>query len=612
MNPRRLADGRDIEGIEAAGLDAFQPWRSVPQALEAAAVRHAMRPAISWLPSADLAEPAQRWTYAELMRRVRQSANLLHALGVDDAHSVALLLPAMPQAWLALLGGETAGRVCPINLLLDVPHMAGLIDAAQARVLVALAPCAEFDIAAKAAQLRDLCPGLERVLWVGGDPHDADSFESLVAAQPGDALAFERRIDRDTVAATFHTGGTTGAPKLALHSHGNQLHTATAAALFYGADERDVIVNGFPLFHVAGSLVYGLSMLLAGAHIVLPTLLGPRNPAFMQRYWQFVQRERVTLLAAVPTLISALLNVDPAGADIGSVRLLLTGGSPLPDELAAAFERRYAIPVRNILGMTECAGVISIEPFHAPRVPGSCGLRLPFTQVAAVADAPGPLHRLADGQTGILALRGPNVGPGYTDPGRNVGSFVDGGWLVTGDIGHVAADGHIFVTGRAKDLIIRSGHNIDPGVIEEALLAHPEVQHAAAVGAPDEYAGEVPVAFVVLRPGSTLTAEALLADATPRMPERPAWPKRLTLIGAMPMTAIGKVYKPALRCQATAQALRERVSAAGLAGRVDFRVEDGPRGMAVVFVADEVDAAAVAALMAPFAFAYRIEPARAA
>ena len=611
MNPRRLADGSDIEAIEAAGLDAFQPWRSVPQALEAAAVRHAARPAISWLPSADLAEPAERWTYAELMRRVRQSANLLHVLGVDDAHSVALLLPAMPAAWLALLGGETAGRVCPINLLLDARHIAGLIDASRARVLIALAPCAAFDVAAKAEQLRGLCPGLERVLWVGGDPRDADSFETLLAAQPGDALAFERHIDRDTVAATFHTGGTTGAPKLAMHSHGNQLHTATAAALFYGADEHDVVVNGFPLFHVAGSLVYGLSMLLAGAHIVLPTLLGLRNPTFVQRYWQFVQREQITLLAAVPTVISALLNVDPAGADIRSARLLLTGGSPLPDELAAAFERRLGIPVRNILGMTECAGVISIEPFHAPRVPGSCGLRLPFTQVAAVADAPGPLQRLPAGQTGILALRGPNVGPGYTDVARNVGSFVEGGWLVTGDIGHVAADGHIFITGRAKDLIIRSGHNIDPGVIEEALLAHPAVLHAAAVGEPDEYAGEVPVAFVVLKPGGTLTAEALLADAAPRVAERPAMPRRLTLIGAMPMTAIGKVYKPALRCQAIGQALRERVAGAGLAGRVDLRVEEGPRGIAVVFLADAADAAAIGTLMAPFALAYSVEGARA-
>ncbi|MES2960257.1 MAG: AMP-binding protein [Pseudomonadota bacterium] len=607
MQARRLTNQADIEAIESAGFDAFQPWHSVPQALEAAAARHATRPAISWLPSADLAEPAQRWTYAELMGRVRQSANLLHGLGVDDDHSVALLLPAMPQAWLALLGGETAGRVCPINVLLEVPHIAALLDAAQARVLIALAPCSGFDIAAKAVQLQRLCPDLQHVLWVGGDVQGGASFESLLETQPADRLVFERRIDRDTVAACFHTGGTTGAPKLALHSHGNQLHTATSAALFYAADEHDVIVNGFPLFHVAGAFVYGLSMLLSGAHLVLPTLLGLRNPAFVQRYWQFVERERVTLLAAVPTVISALLNVDPGGSDITSVRLLLTGGSPLPDELAASFERRFKVPVRNILGMTECAGVISIEPFHAPRVPGSCGLRLPFTQVGAVADGARPIRLLPAGYDGILALRGPNVSPGYSDAARNARTFVDGGWLVTGDIGHVANDGRVFVTGRAKDLIIRSGHNIDPGVIEEALLAHPEVLHAAAVGAPDEYAGEVPVAFVVLRPGSTLSAEALLTDATPRMPERPAWPKRLTLLNAMPMTAIGKVYKPALRCQAVAHALRERLDSVGLQQQVSLSVDETARGLVVRFDAADADAAAIEALMAPFPLRYSIE-----
>ena len=235
----------------------------------------------------------------------------------------------------------------------------------------------------------------------------------------------------------------------------------------------DTILNGFPLFHVAGSFVFGLSALLSGAQVVLPTLLGLRNPRLVARYWDVVEQQRVTLLAAVPTVISTLLGVDRGSADISSVRALLTGGSPLPTELAAEFERRLAIPVRNILGMTECAGVISIEPCLAPRLAGSCGLRLPYTQVEAAAP-------------GVLRVCGPNVGPGYADTTKNPGTFDDDGWLSSGDIGHIDAEGRIFVTGRAKDVIIRSAHNIEPGMIEEALMRHPAVALVAAVGEPDD------------------------------------------------------------------------------------------------------------------------------
>ena len=131
--------------------------------------------------------------------------------------------------------------------------------------------------------------------------------------------------------------------------------------------------NVLPLFHVAGSFVYGLSVLLAGGELVLPTALGMRNAQFVRRYWQFVERHRVSLLGAVPTVMAGLLNVERGDARLDRVRMLLTGGSPLPVELAGAFEKQHGIPVRNILGMTECAGVISIEPFHAPRTPGACG-----------------------------------------------------------------------------------------------------------------------------------------------------------------------------------------------------------------------------------------------
>ncbi len=631
MTPLHLATRSDIARLASSGQASYLPADTVPQALQATAARHADRPALSWLRSADPAVPAGSWTHAELLHRVRQTANLLHGLGVDDDHALAFLLPAVPAAWLALLGGEAAGRVCPINVLLDTTHIAELLRAVRARVLVALAPCPELDLSPKVAELRRSCPELRHVLWTDGEaalPDGAaplpdrdfgrpgagpgDRFEDRLAPMRGDRYDFDRRLGPDRVAACFHTGGTTGAPKLAQHTHANQLHTSVGAAHFYAATEHDVMLSGFPLFHVAGAFVFGLSTLLAGGHLLLPTRWGLRDAAFVRHYWRFVQRHRVTLLAAVPTVMSALLAVDPGDADRSSVRALYTGGSPLPDELAAAFEQRLGIPVRNILGMTECAGVISIEPFHGPRVAGSCGLALPFTEVVAMATPAhggAPLQPLPAGSSGILAVRGPHVGPGYTDAARNAGTFEDG-WLITGDIGHVREDGRIFVTGRAKDVIIRSSHNIDPGLIEEALLQHPAVLHAAAVGEPDAYAGELPVAFVVLKPGQAIDAATLLAEVAPRIAERPAVPKRLTLLPSMPMTAIGKVYKPALRRLAVQHALHEQLELAGLAARVTLAVDETPQGLQVrcgIRAGAEADRAAVQALMGPFALRWRID-----
>jgi len=367
-------------------------------------------------------------------------------------------------------------------------------------------------------------------------------------------------------------------------------------------------LNGFPMFHVAGAFVFGLSALLSGAEVVLPTLLGLRNAGFVRRYWHFVERHQVTFLAAVPTVIATLLNVDPAGDSLRSVRALLTGGSPLPTELARAFEEKYSIPVRNILGMTECAGVVSIEPFAAPRTPGSCGLAPPYTDVKAVRPDGSPC---AAGETGILRLRGPNVSPGYTDSRRNPGTFTGDGWLISGDIGHVDDLGRVFVTGREKDVIIRSGHNIDPQVIEEALLSHPDVMMAAAVGEPDEYAGELPVAFVSLKPGASTDARALIEHANARIPERPAYLKHIEIIPAVPVTAVGKVYKPALRALACERVLNQRLSGARLGDQVRAAVEDRPSGIAVRFLLaagtqnDDV-AAEIGKLMQPFAMTYTL------
>ena len=605
MQRQEIRSAADTAHIQSGPYKTFMEHGSVHEALSDAAARYAQRRALTFIVDADPAAPPRMWTYAQLIADIRRTAALFAQLAGDEPPRIAMLLPAIPEAYLTLWGGETAGVVCPINYLLDAAHIAELVRAADCNILVALGPNPDLDIWSRVPALQQACPRLRHVLAVGGAPGHPD-FSQAVAAMPADAPDTTPAPNR--LAALFHTGGTTGAPKLAQHTHGNQLHAAWGAAQMYAMREQDVILNGFPLFHVAGAFVYGLSALLSGAEIVLPTRLGLRNPAFARQYWTFVGLHGVTLLAAVPTVIATLLGLDASPQALRSVRMLLTGGSPLPTELAAAFERKFQLPVRNILGMTECAGVISIEPFFAPRVPGSCGLPLPFTEVKAVLPDGRPC---AAGESGILRVRGPNVGPGYTDARRNAGTFTDDGWLITGDIGHVDAEGRVFVTGRAKDVIIRGGHNIDPQLIEEALLQHPDVLMAAAVGEPDEYAGELPVAFVSLRPGATITAQELSAFANERVPERPAWPKRIDVLPAIPMTAIGKVFKPRLRMLACERVLNERLERAGLAGAVRVSLEDGAGGLAARFQplpGAAADRERIADLMRAFAIDWRYEP----
>jgi len=293
--------------------------------------------------------------------------------------------------------------------------------------------------------------------------------------------------------------------------------------------------------------------------------LGMRNKSFIASIWRHVERHGVTAIGGVPTVISALNSVS-VDADISSLRVMLTGGSPLPTELADAFERSTGKPVRNILGMTECAGVVTIEPFQAPRTAGSTGLRLPFTEIRIFHSSGGEVDLNAPcaiGESGIVALRGPHVGPGYSDAARNAGTF-EQGWLISGDLGHLDAVDRLFITGRAKDVIIRGSHNIDPAIIEDALLQHPDVAIAAAVGQPDSYAGELPVAFVTLKAGATVSDEELRSFLIPIVSEPAALPRHVSILADLPMTPVGKIYKPALRLLATKRAIEAALCGAQL------------------------------------------------
>ncbi|MDP2820125.1 MAG: AMP-binding protein [Polaromonas sp.] len=600
MSVRAFRNLADIQALEATPYDQAIPAQTTYGLITHAAQRFADRDAFRYLSSGDLEQPAQPVSYRELLAQIHRAANLFRALGAGPEDAVAILAPNIPETQFALWGAQLACKACPINYLLQPAHIAALLAASAAKVLVALGPNSELSLWPTIEKVLALRPLPVLQIRVGEELAPGVPVFQDVLARQSDVLAFDPMLTPGRIAACFHTGGTTGAPKLAQHTHGNEAHTGWFAHYFYGFDEHTVELNGFPLFHVAGAFVYGLSLLAIGGAQVLPTLSGMRNPDFQKNYWKFCEREQVTALACVPTILATLVNL-PVDADISSVRVTYTGGSPLPTELAAQFERKTGIAVRNILGMTECAGLVSIEPAAAPRVPGSTGLRLAYTEVRAVPWQGGAAQlgkSCATGETGVLVVRGPHVSPGYTDAARNTGMF-DGPWLVSGDLGHLDAQGYIHITGRAKDVIIRGSHNIAPGLVEDAFLAHPAVALCAVVAEPDAYAGELPVAFVTLKPGAVCDAATLLAEVAPQVYERPAIPKRVTIIDEMPLTAIGKIYKPALRLRALETKLTEML--ADVPGVTVQGQERGGSLSAVVLMSAPLDTALVQGLRARLA-----------
>jgi fatty-acyl-CoA synthase len=309
-------------------------------------------------------------------------------------------------------------------------------------------------------------------------------------------------------------------------------------------------LNGYPLLHVAGVLPGSLTSLSAGAETIIPTPALFRNKAVIANYWRLVETHQVTVLSGVPTVLAMLANVPLAGADVSTLRYGRTGAAPMPADLAARLRAHIGIQVHESLGMTEMAGISSITPPGMDAPPGCVGIRLPYTQWRIVAlDQQGDASErvLPPGQHGMLQFKSPNLFSGFLCEADNAGAITPDGWLATGDLGWFDAQERLHLSGRSKDLIIRSGHNIDPQVIEHALAAHPAVQLCAAVGAPDAYAGELPVVFVTLRPGASATEAELLAFVCAGVDEAPARPKWVRVLEVMPLTTVGKIYKPTLR-----------------------------------------------------------------
>jgi fatty-acyl-CoA synthase len=519
--------------------------------------------ATQWIP--DPADPTRclAWTYAELAGTVTRIANALTTLGVRRGDAVTLASVNTSMLYAATLAAQAAGIAAPVNPALSAERIAELVRRTGSRVLVTAGP--ELDpqlwprllkVARQAGMTAVLAlrpdgahgapPALDGNAPASGTPDGRPLtvayLDEMIAGQPAGHLAATRPAAGD-LAAFVHTGGTTGAPKVAAHTHANQLACARGIAECAGLAPGEGVLGGLPLFHVNALIVTGIAPMVSGARVVWPGPAGYRDTALYARFWQIIEHYQIAEMSTVPTVYGTLAKI-PVDADIATLRLPIAGAAPLPASVREAFAAHTGRSLLEGYGLTEATCATTWTRPGEQR-PGSVGRALPGQQIKAVqVGGDGSWTDCAPGQTGVLMIGGPAVFAGYvTDPAlggprvsRN--GVVRDGWLDTGDLGRVDAGGFIYLTGRAKDLIIRGGHNIDPRVIEDALLRHPGVRGAVAVGRPDRHSGEVPVAYIVPADPGRFDEADLLAWSADTIDEPAARPKHIYPIDAIPVTAL--------------------------------------------------------------------------
>ncbi|SMX38005.1 acyl-CoA synthetase [Maliponia aquimaris] len=586
-------------------IESEMPWadRDIPKTLwgqlSRTADRFPNRPAVSYQMFSGPGDKAVTLTWGELRDQTAQAANLFRSLKVQETDVIAYVLPNCIETITTLLGGAVAGIVNPINPLLEAEQISAILRETDARVVVTLKAFPKTDLAQKMSEAVRNAPRVHTVLEVDlnhylsfpknlivpfvrpknpGNHHaDVRNFNRERAHQPKTLQFADSKDNR--VAAYFHTGGTTGMPKVAQHTYEGMLYNGWLGDTLLFS-ETDNVMCPLPLFHVFACHVILMAAVFSGAHVVFPTPQGYRGQGVMGNFWKLCERWKITFVITVPTAVSALMQ-RKVDADISSIKTAFSGSAPMPLELFKRFESACGVTICEGYGLTEATCLVSVNPVDGEKKVGSVGISFPYTDIKIVkATNEGPLECAVD-EIGEICVSNPGVylGNTYTETDKNTGLYHYGTHLRTGDLGRIDADGYLWITGRAKDLIIRGGHNIDPAEIEEALLAHPAVAFAGAIGQPDPHAGEVPCAFVELVDGAEVTEEELLEHARVHIHERAAYPKHMTILPELPKTAVGKVFKPDLRKQAITRVYNHALEKAGCAARVVSVIDDKSKGL---------------------------------
>ena len=583
----RIATVADIEEIEKIPVTERVKEKSTYELIRKGAMVNPDAIAISFLMNGDNYDKPQQITYAQFLGRITQTANMFSDFGVGATDVVTYLLPNLPHTHFVLWGAEVAGIANPINPMLEAETIKDICIAAGTKVLVALGEFPGTDIWAKVEKIRKEIPGLKAVVRVFGPSDESEGiygFDEKVAQYPADRLTFDRVIDPDDIASLYHTGGTTGRPKLAKRTHYNEVVLAFDLAVGTELEAGQAVMVGLPLFHCNGTCVTGLMPFSVGGHVVILSPAGYRDPGIIKNFFKIVDHYKPVFFSTVPTVLGVLLDIPVGDANISSLKYAICGAAPLSVELFSRFEKYSGMKIMEGYGLTETACASAVNPKDGERKVGSIGIRLPYHWVRVIVlDEEGKYVRDAQAnEIGVICIKGPCVFKGYVEDIHNKGIWIDGDWFNTGDLGRQDEDGYLWLTGRRKELIIRGGHNIDPATIEEALYKMDGVKVAAAVGRPDAHAGEVPVAYVEVS-DSSITQEKLLDWAKANIGERAAIPKEVVIVDQVPLTAVGKIFKPALRWDSTKRVYENELAALGdLAQSVTVNVaEDRVHGTKV-------------------------------
>jgi long-chain acyl-CoA synthetase len=469
-------------------------------------------------------EPDAVLTYGELRRAARSLGGYLAREGIAPGAVVSFMLPNGVSAASIFLGAMYAGYVVsPLNLLAQDSQLEHVLAHSETRLVFAAPEFVE-----RLAALLQRAGNAARL-----HPTDPDRLDL-----PGSDDAPPGAIEPGTPAMLMYTSGTTGVPKGVLLSHHNMIHAGRAVTEAQALTAADRVLSSLPLYHINGQCIATVSPLGSGGSIVMPHRFSARE------WWPLVERYRPSWLNVVPTIIAYLL----AGAELTAgeaqacrgVRFARSASAPLPPAQHRAFEERFGIGVLEAMGLTETASIAFANPLDPrERRYGSAGRAL-GVEARIVA----PARTVAGaGEQGEIELRGESVMLGYyKTPELTAQMLSPDGWLATGDLGYRDEDGFYFITGRLKELIIKGGENIAPREIDEALLRHPAVLEAAAVGIPDEIYGQEILACVVLKAGVCCDEEELRAHCRAQLGHYKT-PRELRLVAALPKGPSGKVQR---------------------------------------------------------------------
>lgn len=491
------------------------------------------------------------WTFAQLDAAANAVAWQLAAMGVGPGQRVALLMANSPAfvTWVHALPRVGAVLV-PLNTRLAPAELAWQVQDVGAAMLVHDAENAE-----KAHAIGQQVPGLIRMrvadaAWDGQrsagasrqfDPETAAAVElgheaaALLAGMRAGGTPLREHVELDAVHSIIYTSGTTGRPKGAQLTFGNHWWSAVSSCLNLGLVPGDRWLACLPLFHVGG-----LSILLRSVIYGIPVVLHRRFDA--EAVNRAIDEQGVTIVSVVAVMLARMLDARGGKPYPPHLRAVLLGGGPAPQPL---LERATALgmPVLQTYGLTEAASqVCTLAPQDAVRKLGSAGKPLFATRVRVMRDG----RPATPGEVGEIQVAGPTVTPGYWNRPEATAEALADGWLRTGDLGYMDDEGYLYVVDRREDLIISGGENVYPAEIEAVLLQHCAVLEAAVVGAPDARWGQVPVAFVALRPGYSCTEEELKAFCRERLAGYKV-PARVTFLPELPKGASGKTLRRVLR-----------------------------------------------------------------